>query len=137
MRSSTALVFAFAFAAAPLGAQEALIAAPAAPAGDVVAFAPAAFAPTAPAPAPALERAPVRDAAVGARPVTARPDRRADAEAAAAAAAPRRGHGKSVALMVVGGSAIVLGALAGNDVGGILILGGAVVGGIGLYQYLQ
>jgi|GEM_PF-1960819 hypothetical protein len=135
MRSSTALVFAFAFAAAPLGAQEALIAAPAAPAGDVVAFAPAAFAPT--APAPALERAPVRDAAVGARPVTARPDRRADAEAAAAAAAPRRGHGKSVALMVVGGSAIVLGALAGNDVGGILILGGAVVGGIGLYQYLQ
>jgi poly-gamma-glutamate capsule biosynthesis protein CapA/YwtB (metallophosphatase superfamily) len=45
--------------------------------------------------------------------------------------------GQSIALMVVGGAAIVIGALAGDDTGTILILGGAVVGLYGLYLYMR
>jgi hypothetical protein len=77
---------------------------------------------------------PVADAAVGLRPTRATADA---AERATAQAPRRRGYGQSVALMAVGGGAVVLGALAGGDTGGILILGGAVVGLIGLYQYLR
>lgn len=139
MRPSV-LSLAVLLAAAPLGAQQAT--APASSlAGDapvvVSAPAPAAAEALAPAGAPVTVAAPVRDAAVGARPAAARADRRADAEAAAAAAAPRRGYGRNIALMVTGGAAIVLGILAGGDTGGLLILGGAIVGGVGLYQYLQ
>lgn len=45
--------------------------------------------------------------------------------------------GKPVALMVVGGAAVVLGAVIGDDVGTIFMIGGAVALLIGLYQYLQ
>lgn len=48
----------------------------------------------------------------------------------------RRHHGPAVALMVVGASAIVLGILVGGDAQAPLIIGGAIAGGIGLYQYL-
>ena len=44
---------------------------------------------------------------------------------------------KSVALMIVGGAAIVLGALIGDDVGLLFMIGGAVALLIGLYRYLQ
>jgi hypothetical protein len=49
----------------------------------------------------------------------------------------RRNMGQPVALMVVGGAAVVLGALIGDDVGTVFMIGGAVALLIGLYQYLQ
>ena len=45
--------------------------------------------------------------------------------------------GKPVALMIVGGAAIVLGAVIGDDVGTLFMIGGAVALLIGLYQYLK
>jgi hypothetical protein len=44
---------------------------------------------------------------------------------------------KPVALMIVGGAAIVLGALIGDDVGLLFMIGGAVALLIGLYRYLS
>jgi len=57
-------------------------------------------------------------------PVTATPARRA-------------GYGQPVALMVVGGAAVLTGLIIGDDAGTAIAVGGAVVGLIGLYQYLQ
>jgi hypothetical protein len=49
----------------------------------------------------------------------------------------RAGYGQPVALMVVGGAALLTGLIIGNDAGAAIAVGGAVVGLIGLYQYLQ
>ncbi|HEX7978989.1 MAG TPA: hypothetical protein VF461_10330 [Gemmatimonadaceae bacterium] len=55
-----------------------------------------------------------------------------------AAAAPRRaGYGQPVALMVVGGAAVLTGLIIGGDAGTVIAVGGAVAGLVGLYQYLQ
>ena len=64
---------------------------------------------------------------------------RADASADAALSLQQRRQnvGKPVALMVVGGAAIVLGAVIGGDVGTLFMIGGAVALLIGLYQYLK
>jgi len=60
------------------------------------------------------------------------------AEAPVSAAPARRaGYGQPVALMVVGGAAVLTGLIIGNDAGAAIAVGGAVVGLIGLYQYLQ
>jgi hypothetical protein len=79
---------------------------------------------------------PTRDAAA----VAARPARTTQAvstaDASAALAPTRTHHGPAVALMVVGASAVVLGLLVGGDSQTPLVVGGAVVGLIGLYQYL-
>ncbi|MEP6618500.1 MAG: hypothetical protein ABJE47_04265 [bacterium] len=54
------------------------------------------------------------------------------------AAAPKSGgYGQSVSLMVVGGAAVLTGLIIGNSAGYAISVGGAVVGLIGLYQYLQ
>jgi hypothetical protein len=53
------------------------------------------------------------------------------------APARRGGYGQPVALMVVGGAALLTGLIIGNDAGTAIAVGGAVVGLIGLYQYLQ
>ncbi len=45
--------------------------------------------------------------------------------------------GKPVALMVVGGAAILIGAVIGDDAGVIFMIGGAVALLYGLYQYMQ
>ena len=45
--------------------------------------------------------------------------------------------GQSQALMVVGGAALIVGAIIGDDPGTIIMVGGAIVGLYGLYQYLQ
>jgi hypothetical protein len=45
--------------------------------------------------------------------------------------------GKTRAMMGVGLAAIVIGIIAGGDIGTIFIVGGAVVGLIGLYRYMQ
>jgi hypothetical protein len=54
-----------------------------------------------------------------------------------AAAAPRKGYGQPVALMVVGGAAVLTGLIIGNDAGTVIAVGGAVMGLYGLYEYLQ
>jgi hypothetical protein len=45
--------------------------------------------------------------------------------------------GTAKAQMIVGGAAFVAGALIGNDAGTVLMLGGAVVGLYGLWNYLK
>ncbi|NUS46007.1 MAG: hypothetical protein HOQ15_00230 [Gemmatimonadaceae bacterium] len=54
-----------------------------------------------------------------------------------AAPAPRGGYGQPVALMVVGGAALVVGLIIGGGAGTAIAVGGAVAGLVGLYQYLQ
>lgn len=61
----------------------------------------------------------------------------ADGDAARAAAARRQNVGGPVALMIVGGAAIVLGAVIGGTAGTLFMVGGAVAALLGLYQYLQ
>lgn len=53
------------------------------------------------------------------------------------AAARGSGVGQPEALMIVGGAAILVGAVIGGDAGDIFMVGGAVVGLVGLYKYLQ
>lgn len=53
------------------------------------------------------------------------------------ALAERKNVGRPVALMIVGGAAIVVGAVIGGTVGTLFMIGGAVAGLYGLYQYLQ
>ena len=40
-------------------------------------------------------------------------------------------------MMIVGGAALIVGAVIGDTPGTIIMVGGAVVGLVGLYQYLQ
>jgi hypothetical protein len=47
------------------------------------------------------------------------------------------GLSKSEALMVVGGAALIVGAVIGGDEGTIIMVGGAVIGLIGLWRWLQ
>jgi hypothetical protein len=57
--------------------------------------------------------------------------------AADAAPARRGGYGQPVALMVVGGAAVLVGLIIGGGAGTAIAIGGAVAGLVGLYQYLQ
>jgi len=57
--------------------------------------------------------------------------------AEAAIAATHQNMGEAKALMVVGAAAFVAGALIGDDAGRIIMVGGAVVGLYGLYEYLK
>jgi predicted phage tail protein len=53
-------------------------------------------------------------------------------------AVPRRaGYGQPVALMVVGGAALLAGLIIGGGAGTAIAVGGAVVGLYGLYEFLQ
>jgi hypothetical protein len=52
-------------------------------------------------------------------------------------AATRAGLGQAQAMMVVGAAALITGAIIGGDPGTIIMVGGAVIGLYGLYQYLQ
>jgi len=49
----------------------------------------------------------------------------------------RQSQSQPVALMIVGGAAIVLGIVIGGDIGLLFMIGGAVALLIGLYRYLQ
>ena len=63
------------------------------------------------------------------------------AEAAKAPAAPaaeaRLGAGKNVALMVVGGAALIIGAVIGGTAGVLIAVTGAAIGLYGLYNFVQ
>jgi hypothetical protein len=62
-----------------------------------------------------------------------------ETEMAQLTAAQRRnaGLGQAQAMMIVGGAAILVGAIVGDSPGQIIMIGGAVVGLVGLYKYLQ
>ena len=121
-RSRIALPFAFA-----LGLASVAIARPAAAQEISLAPAPVTAAVATPVAAPATGPT-LAAASVAVRhaesPVTSAPARRG-------------GYGQPVALMVVGGAALLTGLIIGNDAGTAIAVGGAVVGLIGLYQYLQ
>ena len=60
------------------------------------------------------------------------------AETPVTAPVPRHGgYGQPIALMVVGGAALLTGLIIGKGAGTAIAVGGAVVGLVGLYQYLQ
>lgn len=74
---------------------------------------------------------PTADAlAVGVRPVIV-------ASTTAPAARGSAGLGQNEAMMIVGGAAILVGAIVGGDAGDVFMIGGAIVGLYGLYKYLQ
>jgi hypothetical protein len=52
-------------------------------------------------------------------------------------AARHGGMGQGEALMIVGGAAVLVGLLIGDGAGSAIAVGGAIVGLVGLYQYLQ
>ena len=57
--------------------------------------------------------------------------------ASPAAADPHLGAGQNVALMVVGGAALIIGAAIGDTAGVLLAIGGAIVFLYGLYNFIQ
>ena len=114
-------LFALAVAAAPLGAQQTTNALP---------LTPAPVSNAVEAPAPREIRGPMID---GARVAVHMPQ---SSELATPAAA-RMGLGQARALMIVGGAALLAGAIVGGDAGAIIMVGGAVIGLVGLYEYLQ
>jgi len=59
------------------------------------------------------------------------------ADSASVVLAQKKNVGKPVALMLVGGAAIILGIVVGGDVGTLFEIGGAIAVLVGLYQYLQ
>ena len=127
---ASAVAVAFTLASTPLHAQPPALA-------DRASTADVSSVPDTPRPEAAPTPAgPTRDAAA----VAARPTRTnqatSAADASAAMAPTRTHHGPAVALMIVGASAVVLGILVGGDSQTPLVVGGAVVGLIGLYQYL-
>lgn len=66
------------------------------------------------------------------------PAARADTtDSASVAVAQRQSMGRPIALMVVGGAAVVLGAVIGDAPGTLFMIGGTVAFLYGLYQYLQ
>lgn len=58
-------------------------------------------------------------------------------KAAPAAADAHMGAGKNVALMVVGGAALIIGAVIGGTAGVLIAVAGAAVGLYGLYNFVQ
>ena len=64
--------------------------------------------------------------------------RRAEvAKTAAPAADAHMGAGKNVALMVVGGAALIIGAVIGGTAGVLIAVAGAAIGLYGLYNFVQ
>jgi len=81
------------------------------------------------APAPVTSMAPTQAAAtVGVRAFSAAPR---------VAPAPVPSSGNSPAMMIVGGVALLVGAVIGGDSGTIIMVGGGVLGLFGLWNYLR
>ena len=158
-----ALVFGLSAISAPLVAQQALPASPATPLvpvaasqlnGDVspsnTTAATSAFVPTS-VPASVTAPANASDASTTSTTVIAPASTGPTAGAARAGVAPREskeltvnkaqdrhvGAGQNVALMVVGGAALITGLIVGGDGGTLLAVGGAVVGLFGLYGFVK
>jgi len=87
------------------------------------------------APAPAVSRAPTRENVALRHDVTPAP---VTAPAASMAPLPAQGsQSANVALMIVGGAALVVGSVIHGDTGTIIMAGGGVIGLIGLFRYLR
>jgi hypothetical protein len=131
-RRLTAAVAVWIAAAASLGAQNA---APNLAAGDsqrpAVTAPGAALATPAPAAAQPVSLAPLeQNARVGVHALSP--------SGPAPIAPPRPDKvGSNVALMIVGGVVLIIGAVVGGTPGVLIMIGGGVVGVIGLYRYLQ
>lgn len=117
-RSAIAFVILAACATSPLGAQSAGTDASA----DFAAAQTAQAGPTA------------AGAAVGVRASIPVAEHRSDL---ASALQQEPGVGRNMALMIVGGAAVITGLLIGDDLGAVLAVGGAVVGLYGLYQWVR
>lgn len=48
-----------------------------------------------------------------------------------------RGMGRNVALMVVGGAALITGLIIGDDAGAVIAVSGAIIGLYGLYNWVK
>ena len=110
--------------AAPMSAQQAV------PAD--VGVAPAVSAVQVAAPTPDLSFAPTRASAalsVAIKPLTA--------PAAVAPLPAQSAQSTNVAMMIVGGAALVVGSVIHGDTGTIVMVGGGVIGLVGLYRYLR
>ena len=98
----------------------------------------AALAPrTPPADVAATPKRPVSGPTTEAASVAVRPAEPKALQLNAAAAPKRAGYGQPVALMVVGGGALLTGLIIGGDAGTVIAIGGTVMGLYGLYEYLQ
>lgn len=91
---------------------------------------------TAPAPvastvsAPAVSASPrINDNVVGVR--------SAAATAVVAPAPAPQVRNRGTAMMVLGGAALLVGAVVGGDAGTIVMIGGGIIGLVGLWNYLQ
>jgi len=114
--------------AVPAAAQQSL--APHTPSADVSAFT------SAPVAGPTVDTARVAGPTVDAARVAA--SEPTSHELKVTTAAPRRaGYGQPVALMVVGGAALLTGLIISGDAGTVIAVGGALVGLYGLYEFLQ
>ena len=114
------------FLAVPLAAQGTTnVQTPAVPAADAAQVA---------APAAIVERASMAptfsNAAVGVRANVAVP-------ADPITPVPQGGQGRNPAMMIVGGVALLVGAVVGGDEGTIIMIGGGILGLYGLWRYLQ
>ena len=99
------------------------------------------------APVPAAEQAPVAAPAPEQQSVSLAPfaagatvgvHAKSSSDMPAPYVPPRDGnHSQGVTMMIIGGAALVAGALIGGSGGTIIAVGGVVVGAIGLYKYLQ
>lgn len=118
-----------ALVAAPLAAQSVAQNAPA-PSTELVAGVPA----LATSPAPSPQAAPSTEQG-GRRiePVV----QASEAQPSPADAPPPPVRGRNTAMMIVGGAALIVGAVIGGTPGTLVMLGGAVVGLFGLWNYLQ
>lgn len=74
---------------------------------------------------------------VSASQVGIRPAAAATKSPAPAPAEARLGAGRNVALMVVGGAALIIGAVIGGTAGVLIAVAGAAVGLYGLYNFVQ
>jgi len=87
------------------------------------------------APAPATSLAPTRENVALRHGVSPAPVR---APAASVVPLPAQGpQSTNVALMIVGGAALVVGSVIHGDTGTIIMVGGGVIGLVGLFRYLR
>lgn len=91
---------------------------------------------TAPVAAPSVSAAPAQSLAPTQAGATVGVRAYATAPAPVLAPAPRA-TGNSPAMMIVGGVALLVGAVVGGDAGTIIMVGGGVLGLFGLWNYLR
>ena len=89
------------------------------------------------APSSASKAAPAAGPTVSASVAGIRAPTADKSNAKAAAADTRLGAGQNVALMVVGGAAIIIGAIIGDAPGIIIAVTGAAIGLYGLYNFVK